>query len=37
MMNFHIGLLKNLNLKAKNNLKSKEIFLGDTDMFITIS
>ena len=37
LMNFHIGLLKNLNLKAKNNLKSKEIFLGDTDMFITIS
>lgn len=35
---FKIGLIKEFNLKQKNfNLLNKEIFLGDTDIFITTS
>ena len=36
-INFKIGYIKGINLKEKNNfLHNKEIFLGDTDIFITL-
>lgn len=36
-INLKIGFLKKINIKEKNNfLVNKEIFLGDTDIFITI-
>lgn len=36
-INLKIGFLKKINIKKKNNFfVSKEIFLGDTDIFITI-
>jgi len=34
-INFHIGIIKNLNLKNKNIVNTREIYLGDTDIFIT--
>ena len=35
-VNLKIGFINNLNLKEKKNLANKEVFLGDTDIFITI-
>ena len=32
---FKIGFIKKFNLKQKNSLLKKEIYLGDTDIFIT--
>jgi hypothetical protein len=35
-LNLKIGVIKKLNIKKKNFLKNKNIFLGDTDTFISI-
>ena len=34
-LNFKIGFIKRFNLKQKNNLIKKEVYLGDTDIFFT--